>query len=196
MRNSKLLNTTERIPELQEESEPGLRRKPGRPLVYACLACFPGEGNRALLSPRTVAGSWPTFCSPKHGSLSLVLVFNEYNQGNMKSHMTALRLKTKRYVIFISISLIFKTRKKKQKHHQQQKGVVTCHSCYSPQQYESEVRNPPGEGLSAGSKLPTEIPQPVLRAAYKTENKCTAFTSSAKHTILCYYFYFLCFSLR
>jgi hypothetical protein len=104
-----------RIPELQEESEPGLRRKPGRPLVYACLACFPGEGNRALLSPRTVAGSRPTFCSPKHGSLSLVLVFNEYNQGNVKSHMTALRLKTKRYVIFISISLIFKTKQNKKK---------------------------------------------------------------------------------
>lgn len=97
----------------REGSEPRLRRKPARPLVSsACLACFPGEGDRVLPSPRTVEALGQPSVPQQHASLSLVL--NDYNQGNVKSHKkTALRFKTKRYVNLFPLLLFFKTRKKK-----------------------------------------------------------------------------------
>lgn len=93
-------------------SEPRLRRKPARPLVSsACLACFPGGGNRVLPSPRTVEALGQPSVPQQHASPSLVL--NDYNQGNVKSHKkTALRFKTK-ICVFIPTLLFFKTRKKK-----------------------------------------------------------------------------------
>lgn len=82
----------------REGSEPRLRRKPARPLVSsACLACFPGEGDRVLPSPRTVEALGQPSVPQQHAALSLIL--NDYNQGNAKSHKkTALRFKAKRYV--------------------------------------------------------------------------------------------------
>lgn len=93
-------------------SEPRLRREPARPLVSsACLACFPGGGNRVLPSPRTVEARGQPSVPQQHASPSLVL--NDYNQGNVKSHKkTALRFKTK-ICVFIPTLLFFKTRKKK-----------------------------------------------------------------------------------
>lgn len=97
----------------REGSEPRLRRKPARPRVAsACLACFPGEGDRVLPSPRTVEALGQPSVPQQHAALSLIL--NDYNQGNAKSHKkTALRFKAKRDVYLFPLLLFFKTSKKK-----------------------------------------------------------------------------------
>lgn len=83
----------------RKRSEPRLYIRQNNPGHLSVPACFPWKMNRALLSPRAVGGSGPSFCSPTLYTL-VVLFCNNCNQGNVKSHKTALRFKHKRYVTY------------------------------------------------------------------------------------------------